>query len=433
MTKAPVAPSTEQIGIKRNRECRACGSTRMEMVLDLGLTPLANSFLPLAERGSQEPRFPLRVYFCEECGHVQLLDVVPGEILFRDYIYVTSTSEMLRQHFAGMATDIAERQDLKSGDLVMEVASNDGCLQKEFTKRGVRSIGIEPADNVAKVAVNDGLEVVGEFFNLQLALELRSRYGPCRAIMGSNVMGHVDELRDFAAGLEHVLDDDGLVCFEVPHLLELVRGGEFDTIYHEHLSYFSLRVIQRVFAEAGLTLFDVKHMPVHGGTIRVFAKRTAARPVVSAELTRSLQEEDDAQLGSIETLWHLAAEVESTKRDLLTLLHGLKADGYRVASYGAAAKGNTLLNYFGIDTELIDYIVDRAPLKQGKLTPGAQLEVFPVEKLETDRPDYLLILAWNFADEIMAQQQAYYRAGGKFIIPLPHLRVVDSEHSEGDR
>ena len=402
----------------------------MELVLDLGLTPLANSFLPVSERGSDEPRFPLRVYFCKEDGHVQLVDVVPAEDLFRDYIYVTSTSAMLRQHFADMATDIVERQNLKTGDLVVEIASNDGCLQKEFVKRGIRSLGVEPADNVATMALDDGLEVVGEFFNLELARYLRAEYGPCRAIMGSNVMGHVDELVDFVKGLEYMLEDEGLVCFEVPHLLELVRGGEFDTIYHEHLSYFSLRVIQRLFASAGLTLFDVRQMPVHGGTIRVYAKRPAAQPQISPALTHLLQEEDNAQLGSIETLKRFAANVENTKRDLLNLLHEIKARGQRIASYGAAAKGNTLLNYFGIDTELIDYIVDRAPLKQGKLTPGAQLQVFPVEKLLTDQPEYVLILAWNFADEIVNQQQEYFRRGGRFIIPLPRLRVLEGP-SEG--
>jgi hypothetical protein len=290
---------------------------------------------------------------------------------------------------------------------------------------------VEPADNVAKMALDDGLEVVGEFFNLELARQLREEYGPCRAIMGSNVMGHVDELVDFVQGLEHMLDEDGLVCFEVPHLLELVRGGEFDTIYHEHLSYFSLRVIQRLFARAGLMLFDVQQMPVHGGTIRVYAKRAAAAPKITTELDRLLWEEDEARLGSIETLRTFAADVENTKRELLTLLKDLKTQGKRIASYGAAAKGNTLLNYFDIDTSLLDYVVDRAPLKQGKLTPGAQLEVFPVDKLLEDQPDYVLILAWNFAEEIVMQQEEYQRNGGRFIIPLPTLRVVGEGSNEG--
>ena len=305
MIESPVA-STNATVIKKNRECRVCCDGRLEKVLDLGFTPLANSFLPRSELGTEEPRYPLHVYFCKACAHVQLMDVVPAEHLFRDYIYVTSTSDMLRQHFANMADDIVERQDLRAGDLVIEIASNDGCLQKEFTKRGIRSIGVEPADNIAKIARAEGLEVVGEFFNLELARQMRSKYGPCRAVMGSNVMGHVDELRDFVAGLEHVLDDDGLVCFEVPHLMELVRGGEFDTIYHEHVSYFSVKVIGQLFADAGLTLFDVKQVPVHGGTIRVYAKRTARQPELSPDLLRVLREEDETQLSSIATFRRFA-------------------------------------------------------------------------------------------------------------------------------
>jgi hypothetical protein len=333
---------------------------------------------------------------------------------------------MLRQHFADMAADIVERQDLRPGDLVIEIASNDGCLQREFTKRGIRSIGIEPADNVAKIARAEGLQVVGEFFNMNLARQLRTEYGSFRAVMGSNVLGHVDELRDFVRGLEYLLDDDGLICFEVPHLMELVHGGEFDTIYHEHVSYFSIKVIQRLFADAGLTLFDVKQVPVHGGSIRVYAKRTATQAKPSTELLRLLHEEDHAQLSSISTFQRFAAEVENTKRELLALLRRIKAEGCRIVGYGAPAKGNTLLNYFGIGSDLIDYVVDRAPFKQGRLTPGTQLEIFPVEKLLSDRPDYVLILAWNFAAEIVNQQQEYYRRGGRFIIPLPRLQVIDA-------
>ncbi|MPZ48193.1 MAG: methyltransferase domain-containing protein [Dehalococcoidia bacterium] len=416
--------------MKINAECRICQKKPLVRVLDLGVTPLANGFLRQSDRDAEEPRYPLETYFCDECGLLQLVHIVPPETLFSDYLYVSSTSATLKLHFAGLAEDMVERQRLREGDLVIEVASNDGILQQEFKKRGIRAVGVEPAENLARLARADGLEVENDFFNLQTARRLREFYGPARAVTGSNVMGHVDALRDFVRGLEHVIADDGLVCMQVPHLLELVRGSEFDTIYHEHVSYFSLRAIQRAFADAGLTLYDVRRLPVHGGTIRVYARKASANPEPTPALLDLLYTETVEGLNDIETYEDFARTVERTKKKLVGVLSDLKLRGHRIAAYGAPAKGNTLLNYCEIGGAFLDYVVDRAPLKQGLLTPGSHLEVFPVEKLLDDMPDYLLILAWNFKDEIVEQQSEYFRRGGRFIVPLPQFHILEQSTVE---
>ena len=411
--------------MKINQQCRTCNEPNLVKFLDLGVTPLANRFLDESSGFADEPRYPLEVYFCPGCSLAQLVHVIPPEDLFLHYAYASSTSATLHHHFAGVAGEIIERQGLRAGDLVMEVASNDGILQKQFKNRGIRALGIEPARNIAELARNARLEVVERFFSLETARQLRQDYGPARAVMGSNVMGHVDALQDFVRGLEHVLDDDGLVCIEVPHLLELIRGSEFDTVYHEHVSYFSLAAIQRLFAGAGLTLYDVQQVPVHGGTIRVFARRAAVAPEPTRALQGLLATEADEGLGELATYQRFATSVERTRSELVSLLADLRLRGHRIAAYGAAAKGNTLLNYCQIGADLLDYAVDKSPLKQGLLTPGAHLKVYPVDKLLQDMPDYLLILAWNFREEIMEQQTEYFRRGGRFIIPVPEPRVLE--------
>jgi hypothetical protein len=411
--------------------CRVCGGERLDQFLDLGETPLANAFSS-APFPADERRYRLAVSFCRDCGHVQLVETLPPDRLFSDYLYVSGTSESLRHHFEGLAADLIERQQpWRPGDFVVEIASNDGTLQSAFAARELRCIGVEPAANVAALAREAGHEVLVDFFNLETARRMRQRHGPARVITGSNVLGHVDELRDFVAGLSHLLADDGLLCMEVPHLLELLRHCEFDTIYHEHVSYMALRVLRRLFADAGLTLFEVTPVSVHGGSIRVFARHRATGVQPSSKLVALLAEEEAEGLGSAATFHAFAKRVASVKRELISLLTELRERGARIAGYGAAAKGNTLLNYCGIGRDYLDFVVDRSPLKQGLYSPGASLPVCPVERLREDRPDYLLLLAWNFAEEIMAQQADYARAGGRFIIPLPTPTVIDGGQQIG--
>ena len=413
--------------VKVMTECRACGGRELERVLDLGEQPLANSFLPgrdLERELEEELFFPLEVHSCAGCGLLQLIHVVSPEVLFRDYIYVSTTSDTLQRHFADMARQLTDLHRLGPGSLVVEIASNDGLLLKKFRDLGVRGVGVEPAVNIAAMARQAGLEVVNEFFTSDVAASVRATHGPADLIVGNNVFAHVNDLADFLGGIDRLLGPEGGISLEFPYVRDLIEHREYDTIYHEHLSYFSVAVVLKLFARHGLVLRDVERIPIHGGSIRVHGKKAGSSGRQSDRLLRLLAEEEAMGLNTLEFQRRFAGEVESTKAKLLSLLRGLKAQGKRIAGYGAPAKGNTQLNYCGIGADLLEYTVDKSPLKQGKLTPGMHLEVHPVEKLLEDRPDHVLIIAWNFAEEIMSQQRAYRDLGGRFIIPIPEPRVI---------
>jgi len=408
--------------------CRICGNARTTKFLSLGHTPLANSFLRSEQLNGSEPQFPLNVVLCEQCGLVQLNHVVPPEIMFRNYIYVSSTSRTMPAHFEAYSDAIISRFLKPECDLVVEMGSNDGCLLRAFRNHGIRALGVEPATNLAELANADGVITINDFFCQRVAREIRNREGPAKVVIGNNVLAHIDNLQDLLAGLDVLLLPDGVAVFEVPYLVDLLRNDEFDTVYHEHLSYFSLRPMQRLFESRGMRIFDVERSPVHGGSVRVYFSRTGTGPEPRSSVERLLLLERSEGLHSVETYLAFAGRVEKMKQELTEMLRRLKVSGATIAGYGAPAKGNTLLNYFKIGTDLIDFIVDRSQYKQGMYTPGSHIPVTDVGQLLKQQPDYVLVLAWNFMEEILDQQSEYLNRGGRFIVPIPQPKVVDQSH-----
>jgi hypothetical protein len=404
----------------RRTLCRGCESGALHRFLELGDQPLANAFLKDPSQIAGEKKYPLDVWFCATCSLVQLVDVIDPAVLFRDYIYVTGTSETIAHHNEAYARAVVEALSLGKDDLVVEVASNDGSLLKRFQSHGVRTLGIEPATNIAKIAEAAGVETINEFFDRACGERTRKKRGPAKAVIGNNVLAHVDDPVGFLAGAAALIDD-GRVIVEFPYLEELLDRLEYDTVYHEHLCYFSLTAVANIFSRAGLSVVRVDRVPVHGGSLRVWgAKQKEHAGAIEAELDR----EKRAGLTDLLRFRRFSEMVETNRSELLSLLQRLKAEGKTLAAYGAPAKGNTLLNYCGIGTDLIPYTVDRSPLKVGRLTPGMHLPVLDAGELLKRRPDFTLILAWNFAEEIVRQQEAYRAAGGRFIVPIPEPRIL---------
>ena len=405
-------------------DCRACGEEKLTRFLVLGPQPLANANLRDLSEADRELRFPLDVYFCESCALVQLVDVIDPEVLFRHYIYVTGTSETIAAHNIVYADTVINLLSLGADDLVVEVASNDGSLLRCFQARGVRTLGVEPATNIAEIARSHGIETVGDFFNGETGERLRVERGPARAVIGNNVLAHVDDTQDFLRGARALIDGDGLVITEVPYARTMLEHLEYDTVYHEHLCYFSVTSLMRLCEAVGLTLVRVDEVAVHGGSVRMYAGRKEHYPTPGADVLRMVEQERAIGLTSLARWQTFAGDVEAQRTALRAMLEKFRDEGKSVAAYGAPAKGNTLLNYCGISTDLVPYTVDRSALKVGTYTPGTHLPVLPVETLLQRQPDYVLILAWNFADEIMRQQQAYREAGGRFIVPIPFPKIV---------
>lgn len=408
----------------RRTTCRGCGNSALHRFLELGPTPLANAFLASEGDFAEERSYPLDVYLCERCTLVQLLDVVDPEVLFRDYVYVTGTSETMAVHNREYAGTVAGLLDLGGDDLVVEVASNDGSLLSCFRDHGVATLGVEPATNIAAMATAAGIETVNRFFDASLGEELRRERGPARAVLGNNVLAHVDDTLGFLKGFRALLADDGLAVLEVPYLGEFLDGLEYDTVYHEHLCYFSIRALLHLCEAAGLRMVRVDHVPVHGGSVRLYAAPDTARSDHDPAVVALADAERERGFGDPDRYDRFAREVQEQRGEFVGLLERLRDDGRSIAAYGAPAKGNTLLNYCGIGTDLIPWTVDRNPLKVGTFTPGSHIPVLPVETLAERQPDVVVILAWNFAAEIMEQQQDYRSRGGRFLLPLPRPRLV---------
>lgn len=403
--------------------CRSCGSALTVTFVDLGMSPLCESFVPAERLNHMEPFYPLHVFVCDSCFLVQLQEYVSPENIFTDYAYFSSYSTSWLEHSKRYVDGMVTRLGLNRDSKVVEVASNDGYLLQYFLPHGIVPLGIEPAANVAQDAKQRGIPTLVEFFTADLARRLVQQDEKADLIIGNNVLAQVPNLRDFVEGLAVLLKATGTITLEFPHLLRLMDGNQFDTIYHEHYSYFSLLAAERVFAAHGLTIYDVEELPTHGGSIRVFLCHSGAQPV--GERVEGLrQHELERGLGELAGYAGFAWQVEQTKRRLLSLLIQAKDEGKSIAGYGAPGKGNTLLNYCGIATDFIDYTVDRNPHKWGMFLPGTHVPIFPPEHLAETRPDYILILPWNLADEITQQLSYTHDWGAQFIVPIPEARVL---------
>lgn len=411
-------------GVPGSFICRGCGGGRLDPVLSLGKTPLANALLTADQLSRPEATYPLDLVLCLDCALVQITESVPPEELFSEYAYFSSFSDALLRHAAALTTRLLVERRLHTGSLVIEIASNDGYLLQNYTKAGVPVLGIEPARNIAAAAEARGIRTLNEFFGEALALRLAGKGLRADVMHANNVFAHVPDPGGFARGLAALLREDGIAVIEVPYVKDLIDHCEFDTIYHEHLSYFSLTAIERIFRKNGLRVVDVERVSIHGGSLRVTASRMdgtlTAAPGVAALLS------EEAAWGADDPAFYrsFGDRVQHLKTELVSLLGTLKQAGHRIAAYGAAAKGATLLNCFGIDTRLLDFVVDRSTHKQGRSMPGARLPIVDPARLLEDQPDYVLLLAWNFADEVLAQQAEYRARGGRFIIPIPDVRVV---------
>ena len=403
--------------------CRSCGSGGLQRFLSLGSTPLADALVPGDQPDFDDPRFPLDVAFCPACSLVQILEMPPPEQLFVDnYLYFSSFSDMLADHARTHALGLIERRSLGPDSLVVELASNDGYLLSNFVERGVPVLGIDPAPDQAAEAERRGVPTLRAFFGTELAQQLRSEGRRADVVIANNVMAHVPDLNGFVEGIRVLLRDDGVATIENPYVRDLIDHVEFDTIYHEHHCYFSSTAVDQLMRRHGLYLNDIDYFPrLHGGTLRW---TVSPQEDVSERVREQLAAERADGLLDASYYDGFGRRVEEVKRDLSALLRRLRADGKTVAAYGAAAKGSTLVNYVGIGTDLVDFVVDRNVHKQGLLMPGVHLPIRDPAVLLSERPDYLLLLAWNFADEIMEQQDEYRRGGGRFILPVPTPTVV---------
>jgi C-methyltransferase C-terminal domain/Putative zinc binding domain/Methyltransferase domain len=403
--------------------CIICGSDRVEPFLDLGETSLANKFLTREELNGPDPAFPLVVGFCHVCAHVQLTERVPPDAMFEDYLYVSSASDTLKDHLWDLSDVMAERFPLGPESLVIDVGANDGTLLKGFRRHGVRALAVDPARNLAELYADSDIDRYVGFFDSRSATEIRERFGEASAVTATNTFPHIPELRDFVAGIDTVLAPGGVFAIEAHYLGDILEQVAFDTVYHEHVSYWALGPMIRLFDEAGMQVVDVERLPLHHGQLRAFVQRKGegeVKPSVAA----LLEWEREQGFDRIETFQAFAERALQLKQSLRGRLSELRDEGSQVVGYGAPAKGNTLLGFLDLGPSTLDYIADRSPLKQGLYTPGTHIPVVPPERLLEDQPDYVVVLAWNFADEILRQQAEYRERGGRFILPVPEVRVV---------
>jgi SAM-dependent methyltransferase len=410
---------------QQNSSCRFCSAPLKHTFVDLGMSPLCETFITQEQLNSMEPFYPLHTWVCEKCFLVQLEEYVSPEEIFDDYAYFSSYSDSWVRHAEKYCEMAISRFGLDEHSSVMEIASNDGYLLQHFVKREIPCLGIEPAANVAQAAIDKGIPTTVEFFGEATATKIAKERGKADLLLGNNVLAHVPNLNDFVAGLKRLLAPEGVITMEFPHLQRLIEENQFDTIYHEHFSYLSIVAVTQVFRKHGLTLFDVEELRSHGGSLRIFAQHTENE---SRAIEPSVEElhAREVRLGftDLRTYDTFAEQVRETKRKLLEFLIEAKRAGKSVVAYGAPGKGNTLLNYCAIRTDFLDYAVDRNPYKHGRYTPGTHIPIFPPDKIRETKPDYVLILPWNLKDEITAQMEFVHEWGGRFVVPIPEVRVL---------
>jgi len=412
------------VGVEHMVKCRLCGSSSLSEFLDLGFTPPADQFLTKAQLSEPETSYPLRVVRCDKCFFIQLNYVVPPTILYQnDYPYEASVTKTGSAHFNAFAASVVEAYGVRDDDLVVDIGSNVGVLLSGFKSNGVQVLGVDPAANIAAIAESRGIPTIADFFSLEVARRIATEHRQAKVITGSNVFAHIDDLRALMSAVDALLADDGIFVIEAPYFVNLVNSIEYDTIYHEHLSYISILPLLTFFRSCGFELFDVQDVDIHGGSIRMFVGRRGkwdGRPSIDA----FVQREADNDVYALETLEQFARNVRQNRHDLLGLLRGLKQQGHRIAAVSAPAKGMTLLNYCRIGDETLDFVTEKSTLKIGKYTPGGHLPVLPDSALLEHDIDYALLLAWNFKEEIMANLAAFKERGGKFIIPIPKPEIV---------
>ena len=413
------------------KPCRFCGAPLEFTFVDLGMSPLCQDHVKPDELNKMEPFYPLHAYVCSQCFLVQLEEYVSPKVIYNDYAYFSSYSVTWQGHCRNYVDLIVDRFDLNHHSLVAELASNDGYLLQYFMDKDIPVVGVEPASNVAGFAIKKGIRTEVKFFGNDTVGELIRLYGKPDLLIGNNVLAHVPDINDFVSAMKFFLKPGGIITMEFPHIMKLIQGNQFDTIYHEHFSYLSFGTVNKIFKHHGLTLFDVEELPTHGGSLRIYGRHIEdqSKPV-SRSVSQLLARERDAGMKSLGYYAHFRDRVEQTKWKILEFLISARRKGKRIAGYGAPGKGNTLLNYCGIRADFLDYTVDRNPHKQGNYLPGTLIPIFHPDKIRETRPDYIFILPWNLKDEIMNSLEFVAEWGGKFVVPIPELKVYVPAHAE---
>ena len=421
--------STNENQCSRRDTCRLCGGRNLTPVLSLTATPPANAFIGLSRLGETQQTYPLTAFLCDGCAHLQLLDVVDPRVLFEDYVYVSGTSPTFVEHFRQYARALLEAFSPGEGDLALDIGSNDGTLLRFFKDAGLSVLGVDPARDIAKQATKSGIETLSDFFTEDLARQIYEERGAAALVTANNVFAHADDLDGIVDSVRILLADNGVFAFEVSYLRDVYENTLFDTVYHEHLSYHSVKPLVPFFADHGMHLFTAQRVDTHGGSLRGFVQRDTGPHEEDGSIDRLVDEEEILGLDCADTFISLEQRIDHLRDELSGLLRSLKSSGLSIAGYGAPAKATTLMYHFGLGPETIDFIVDDSPLKQGLYSPGLHIPVLPSSALVERRPDYLLILAWNFAEPIIRNNSDFVERGGRFIVPIPEVKIIPSDQT----